>query len=50
MKLQQEIKTTNRLTRDVEHLQWAKDEVFDMIYRSSNIEQLRQKMMSRGLH
>lgn len=49
MKLQTEMKNTHRLNRDVEHLDWARNEVLDMINRSRNIEQLRQKLLSRKL-
>lgn len=50
MKLQAELKTTHRLSRDVENLQWTKTELLDMINRSRNIEELRQKILSRRLY
>lgn len=50
MKLQAELKNTHRLSRDVENLQWSKNELLDMINHSFNIEKLRQKVMARRLY
>lgn len=50
MKLQAELKNTHRLNRNLEHLHWVKDELLDMIHRSENIEELRQKLLSRKLY
>lgn len=50
MKLLAEMKSTHRLNRDVEHLQWTKTELIDMINRSRHIEELRKKMLSRRLY
>ncbi|XP_055303761.1 uncharacterized protein LOC129569184 [Sitodiplosis mosellana] len=50
MKLEAEFKNTHRLNRDVEHLDWARNELLAMIHRSRNIEELRQKLLSRKLY
>lgn len=50
MKLQAELKNTHRLSRDVDNLQWSKNELLDMINHSFNIEKLRQKVMARRLY
>lgn len=50
MKLIAEAKNVQRLTRDNENLQWSKNELLDMIRRSRNIEQLRQKLLARRLY
>lgn len=50
MKLQAELKNAHRLSRDVDNLQWTKHELLNMINRSGNIEELRQKIMSRRLY
>lgn len=49
MKLLAEIKNTHRLERDVENLQWTKNELLSMINRSENVERLRQTLLSRRL-
>lgn len=49
MKLQAELKTVHRLNRDVEQLQWTRNEILDMIHRSRDIDELRKKMLSRKL-
>ncbi|XP_031627288.1 uncharacterized protein LOC116343404 [Contarinia nasturtii] len=50
MKLQSELRNTHRLTRDVDNLQWTKNELLDIMNRSQNIEELRQKMLARRLY
>lgn len=50
MKLQHEQENTRRLSRNEENLRWTRNELMDMINRSSDINELRKRMASKRLY
>lgn len=50
MDLRHEQEISYRSNRDVENLRWTKNELIDMIIRSTDINVLRKKMKSKRLY
>lgn len=50
VELRHEQEISYRMNRDAENLRWTKNELIDMIIRSTNINVLRKKMAAKRLY